>query len=206
MVRPVWSPRRWPWFAGLAAATLVVTLAGCAGDEPPVRVATAGGQSAHPSASETTGVVAEYVAAQRQWVGCLREHGFQLPDPDSRGNVDLRAPGGPKKSDPKWTAAQMACAKYAVPVPAELEEKPEPLTEQEIQYQRAYARCMRESGATNFPDPDPSGYFPQGNNEGGPGMSEQESEAQLRASLICEPVQHGQPRKTAPGPLPSAKG
>lgn len=204
MICPAPSPRGRSWFAGLAAATLVVTLAGCGGDEQSSRVATAGGQSAQPSAS-AAGVTAEYVAAQRQWVACLREQGFELPDPDARGRVDLRAPGAPKKSDPKWTAAQMACAKYAVPVPEELEEKPEPLTEEEIKYQRAYARCMRESGATNFPDPGPDGYFP-GDRDGGPVMSEQESAAQLRASLICEPVRHGQPRKTAPGPLPTAQG
>ncbi|MEU2615076.1 hypothetical protein ABZ570_26365 [Micromonospora sp. NPDC007271] len=204
MICSAWSPRRRSWSAGVAAATVVVTLAGCGGNEQSPGVATAGGQSAQPSAS-SSGVVAEYVAAQRQWVGCLREQGFELPDPDARGRVELRGPGAPKKTYPRWTEAQMACSKYNVPVPAELEEKPPPMTEEEIRYQRAFSKCMRESGVPDFPDPEPDGYFSR-DRDGDPVKSEEAAAVEFRARLMCEPVQHGQPRRIAPGPLPSAKG
>jgi hypothetical protein len=206
MIHPVWHPRKRSWFAGLAAATLVVTLAGCGGDEQSPGVATAGSRNAEPTASAASGAVAQYVEAQRQWVKCVREQGFDLPDPNAKGQVELSGPGAPKKTDPKWREASTACAKYSMEIPEELEEKPAPLTEEEIKGQRAYAKCMRESGVPNFPDPGPDGHWPQDNdNSGGPVMSEQEMAAQLRASVICEPVRKGQPKGT-PGPLPSAKG
>ncbi|MEU5944199.1 hypothetical protein ABZ793_01395 [Micromonospora sp. NPDC047465] len=199
--------RRRSWFVGLGAATLVVALAACGAEDQPPAVATAGGPGTPPSTSAAvTGVVAEYVEAQRQWVACLRERGFQVPDPDPRGRVDLRAPGVPKKGDPKWTEAQRTCAKYSVPIPDELEEKPPTLTAEEVGHRRAYARCMRENGVADFPDPGADGYWPQDNdNGGGPTVSEQQAAAQHRAGQICEPVLHGQP-STTPDPNATGRG
>ncbi|WP_141721703.1 hypothetical protein [Micromonospora citrea] len=194
------------WFVGLGATTLVVALAACGAEDQPPAVATAGGQGVQPSASAASGVVAQYVEAQRQWVTCLRERGFQMPDPDAQGRVDLRAPGSPKKGDPKWAEAQKACVKYQVPVPEELEEKPPALTAEEIGHRRAYAGCMRENGVADFPDPGPDGHWPQDDRkDGGPAVSEQQAAAQYRAGQICEPVLTGQP-PTTPDPNATGRG
>ncbi|MDO3705477.1 hypothetical protein Q3W71_27785 [Micromonospora sp. C28SCA-DRY-2] len=197
--------RRRSWFVGLGATALVVALAACGAEDQPPAVATAGGPGTQPSASAATGVVAQYVEARRQWVACLRERGFQVPDPDARGGVDLRAPGVPKKGDPKWLEAQRACAKYNVPVPEGAEEKPSALTAEEIGHRRAYAGCMRENGIADFPDPGPDGHWPQDDDNGGPAVSEQQAAAQRRAGQICEPVLRGQP-STTPDPHATGRG
>lgn len=185
---------------GLGATLLSLTLAACGdgADEP--GVATAGGATASSSPAGG-GVVAEYVESQRQWVKCLREQGFDLPDPDAKGRVDLRAPGAPKKTDPKWSAAQNACAKYNLPVPEGVEDKPV-LTAEEIAHKRAFAKCMRENGVADFPDPLPDGQMPGRSNQP---VSEQQATAELRASQICQPVLDGNP-PTTPGPLPTFRG
>lgn len=197
--------RRWRTIS-LGAAVLIVALAGCGGADKQPGVATAGRPAAQPSgpASATSGVVAEYVEAQRQWVSCLREQGFDLPDPDAKGFVDLRAPGIPTKTDPKWTAAQKTCAKYNVPVPEELEEK-SVWTAEQIAHRRAYAKCMRENGVPDFPDPNPDGNWPRDRDGDGSQVSEQQVAAQFRAGQICDPVLDGQP-PTTPHPDPSARG
>ncbi len=206
MLRSRTTDRRRSWFIGLGTTALVVALAGCGGPEDTPGIATAAepGVRASSSPAAATGVVAEYVEAQRNWVACLRERGFQVPDPDPRGRVDLRAPGVPKKDDPKWMDAQKSCAKYTVPMPEEVEDKPV-LTAEEIGYRRAYARCVRENGVPDFPDPGPDGQWPNDNGASGSAISDQQAAAQARASQICEPVQRGLP-STTPNPNPSGRG
>jgi len=199
-------PCRRRWSTSLGAAALILALAACGGEDQQPGVATAGGPAAQPSGSTSaTGLVAEYIEAQRQWVKCLRDQGFEVPDPDAKGRVDLRAPGVPKKTDPQWTDAQQKCAKYNIPVPEELEEK-SVWTPEQIAHRRVYARCMRENGVPDFPDPNPDGNWPQDNdNSGGPQLSDQQAAAHLRAGLICAPVLDGQP-PTTPHPNLSARG
>lgn len=196
-------PRHRPFAGALGTAAVILALAGCGGDGEAPQVAAAGTPGARPAQSASSGgAVARYVEAQRQWVGCLREQGFDLPDPDAKGLVDLRAPGAPKKADPKWTAAQLSCAKYAVEVPAELEEKVV-WTAEEIRHRRAYAGCMRDNGVPDFPDPGPDGNWPRETGSGP--MSDQQVAASFRAGQICNPVLDGKP-STTPDPNATAKG
>ncbi|SCL16117.1 hypothetical protein GA0070624_0928 [Micromonospora rhizosphaerae] len=200
MIYPRWQR---PLAGGLGTAALILALAGCGGEDKAPGVATAGspGTRALQSAG-TGGAVAQYVEAQRRWVKCLREQGFDLPDPDAKGFVDLRAPGAPKKADPKWTAAQMTCMKYNMPVPEELEEKAV-WTAEEIVHRRAYAQCMRDNGLPDFPDPGPDGNWPRETGSGQ--ISEQQAAAEFRAGQICNPVLDGKP-PTTPDPNSTAKG
>ena len=188
----------------VAAVLTAAALAGCGGDPAP-DVATAG--SAPPAAgpSATAGAVAEYVAAQREWVKCMREQGFDLPDPDAKGRVDftLGQIGVGRKTDPKFMAAQVACRKYSKELPAELEER-EQLTPEQIANRRAYAACMREHGDPTFEDPEPDGNWPRGDSGADPG--EEQARNGYRAGLICEPVLNGKPPNPDATEPPGAKG
>jgi hypothetical protein len=174
---------------------IVTALAGCGGpaDEPGVATARSG-----PPGAPTTGAadeIARYVQAQRAWVRCLREQGFSdVPDPDARGQVDLSAHGGQKKTDPAWLAAQMACRQWQREVPAVLQPTMPPLTAEQIRWRRDYAACMRANGMPTWPDPEPDGDWPE--NLLGGELSEQEQIANERALQICDPVLSGQPPTT----------
>ncbi|GAB2963473.1 hypothetical protein GCM10027280_60430 [Micromonospora polyrhachis] len=185
---------------------LVLALSACGGDTDAQSVATAGGASAQPtgSAGAASGAAAQYVEAQRKWVDCLRKEGFEVPDPDAKGRVDLRAHGIPKKTDPKWREAQLKCKDFSLPVPEELQEKPPPMTAEQIANRREHAKCMRANGMPDWPDPGPDGEWP---NEGGLAreLTPQEQAANIRALQICEPVLDGRP-KTTPNPNASHQG
>jgi hypothetical protein len=82
---------------------------------------------------------------------CMREHGVDMPDPQfDGGRVTQR---GPEESVPraKLQAAEKACDKYLDSI------EPPELSEEEAQEFKeaalAHARCMREHGIENFPDP-----------------------------------------------------
>lgn len=181
-------------------------LAGCGTDAGPPEVATAVAGSATPAASASAGgAVAEYVAAQREWVGCMRGRGYDLPDPNARGRVDLdlRRLGVTVKTDPKFVAAQRACQKYLKEVPEELLER-EVLTAEQIARRRAYAACMRENGVPTFRDPGPDGNW--GREGPNPDSSNEGVKNQFKAGLICEPLLEGKPANPDATEPPGAKG
>ncbi|NBE85210.1 hypothetical protein [Micromonospora rubida] len=183
---------------------VTLALSACGGAEVPA-VATADGSSAQPtgSAGAVSGPVAQYIEGQRQWVNCLRKEGFDLPDPDAKGHVDLSQFGGSRKTDPKWLAAQTKCKDFNLPFPGELEDKGPSLTAEQIGHRREYAKCMRANGSPDSPDPAPDGGWP----EGGMGveLTPQEQAAKLRAMQICAPVLDGRP-KTTPNPKATFQG
>ncbi|MFV2103374.1 hypothetical protein [Micromonospora sp. LOL_024] len=176
---------------------LALSACGGAAEAPPV--ATAGGSSAQPTGSPSAviGVVAQYVEGRRQWVKCLRKEGFDLPDPDAKGSVDIDLGVlGVSKTDPKWKAALTKCMDFLLPVPEELEEKVPPATAEQVAHRREYAKCMRANGMPDWPDPGPDGEWPGwGTRE----LTPQEQTANIRALQICEPVLDGRP-KTTPNP------
>lgn len=186
-----------------AGFALSVALTACDGssDEPTVATAATG----QPAASGTpvSGSVAAYVEAQRKWVACMREQGFDLPDPDAKGRVELSGDDNRRfKADPKFLAAHETCKEFNVEVPAELEPKREPLTAQQIARLRDYSKCMRESGMPDYPDPDANGEIPEG---WGGELTPQEGAANIRALQICSPILDGRPKGT-PNPAESAQG
>jgi hypothetical protein len=81
---------------------------------------------------------------------CMREHGIDMPDPKP-GERGLRLMQPKGVSPQKMRAADEACRKYLEDVPA-----PELTEAQKKEFQEAAlanARCMREHGISNFPDP-----------------------------------------------------
>lgn len=84
------------------------------------------------------------------FVKCMREHGIDMPDAEINGDggVGISIPQG---TDPEAVdAATQACKQYQ-PNGGE----PEKLSPELMEKNRAYAKCMREHGLPDFPDPDP---------------------------------------------------
>jgi hypothetical protein len=169
----------------LAASTLT---AGCGSSAQP-RVASAGGT---PTIAPTASVIAAYVDGVRAWVGCLRGEGVKVSDPDTRGNVEFDGDKRLLKADPKFRAAQQTCLSLLPAVPKGLETKPA-MTAQEIQKAGEYAKCMRENGAPDFPDPGADGYYPEDANWNSG------TDAALRAQQTCGLTVYGQKPGQAQG-------
>jgi hypothetical protein len=186
-----------------AGITLSFLLAGCGGaDEPTVATAATGGPAA--SATAGSGSVAEYVEAQRKWAACMREKGFDWPDPDAKGQFDISGDNNRNwKANPQFIAAQEACQQFRMEVPAELRPKEEPLTPEQIGWAKEHAKCMRENGMPSWPDPDANGNMPEGSLSGE--LTPQEQAANIRALQICEPVRQGRPKGT-PNPNATYQG
>ncbi|MEU5030310.1 hypothetical protein [Streptomyces milbemycinicus] len=140
---------------GMAAAvplvlTLALSLTGCGSDGGgDGKVASAngakkgGGGSAGPSMDpQEMGV---------KFAQCMREHGIDMEDPEPGQGIRLSIPPG----TPKGTVekAQEACRKYD-PVQNGGGRKPDAKAQENM---RKYAKCMREEGVENFPDPQTEG-------------------------------------------------
>lgn len=136
-----------------AALTLALAAAGCAGDAGTGDgVATAGGPaSASASGRPTRGDVADKM---RAFAACMREQGIDMPDPqvDADGRVGMQIRGGAEGDPDKLTGAQQTCA-HLMPQGDDLP-KPDAAA---IEKMRAMAKCMRENGVPNFPDPSADG-------------------------------------------------
>jgi hypothetical protein len=187
----------------LTGLALILLLAGCAkaADEP--RVASAAGASGTvASSSPSADVVTQYVAGVRKYVQCMRAEGINLPDPGPKGEVDYTTLGGNPKMDPKFLAASKKCSPLMPPLPDELQQKGDPLTPQQIEWARQYAKCVRAHGVPSFPDPDADGYFTR---DWQSGLSEQESNKIYLATETCRPVLDGKP-PASPDPKATGQG
>jgi hypothetical protein len=121
----------------LLAAAALSLLAGCGADkETPTA----------PAADKNKQALLDYAK-------CMRENGIDMPDPQfDGGRVTMRAGGPGQKLDPDtMRAAEKACAKYQEAV-----EPPELSDEEQAEFKEAaleHARCMRDNGVPDFPDP-----------------------------------------------------
>jgi hypothetical protein len=87
--------------------------------------------------------------AALNWAGCMRQHGVNLPDPQINGNDILQQlPSRAEQNSAKFKAAQEACRQYQPNG-----RQPTPIPAEERQRALAFARCMRQHGVTNMPDP-----------------------------------------------------
>jgi hypothetical protein len=177
---------------------LGLALGGCGGNANAPEVASANRGSPSTQAN-TEDVLNQYVDAQRVWVKCLRDHGLDVADPDTKGTVNF----GAAKQDPKLGAAIEACSTVQPRVPAVLDQPPPPLTAEELDRHRNYSKCMRANGLPNWPDPLPDGSYPPGSLDGPVTPAEQRA-ADL-AIQICDPVLDGRP-PTTPDPNRTARG
>ncbi|WP_250000796.1 hypothetical protein [Actinoplanes sp. M2I2] len=82
---------------------------------------------------------------------CMRENGMSwFPDPDAEGRTVVKTPKG---LDPaKFEAAQEACSHLA-PDGGD----PQRADPEMVELGRQMAKCMRENGIPDFPDPQPNG-------------------------------------------------
>ncbi|BCY06091.1 hypothetical protein [Actinoplanes sp. L3-i22] len=133
----------------LALGVLLAAItAGCAkpaASDPGVATAQSAAPGASPTASRT-----EDPDAPLKYSKCMREHGMTwFPDP-SNGQLSVRVPDSVKKED--FNKAEQACRQWA----PNGENAPKPSAE-DLEIARQMAKCMRENGVPNFPDPQPDG-------------------------------------------------
>jgi hypothetical protein len=118
-------------------------------------VATAGGDTGQ-NQTDPNKPADEPAERVRQFVTCMRAEGIDLPDPepgDATGKSALRYAYEDKDKNEIGPAMEK-CSKY---LPAGGDNVR--LTPEQIERSRLFARCMRENGVPNFPDPDPEGNF-----------------------------------------------
>jgi hypothetical protein len=121
----------------LAAGALAV--AACGSDE-----GTGGASSAADRQREARNAALRYAQ-------CMREHGVDVPDPTFEGGAVTQSGPEGKVSRAKLQEAARACRKYQRDA-----DGPRISDEEQKEFKDAAlanARCMREHGITNFPDP-----------------------------------------------------
>jgi hypothetical protein len=134
--------------AAVGVGLMVVLLAGLAG------CSASGGSGA---ATTTTNGQQAAAAVLREFVRCARANGMpNLPDLrlDSNGQVSI-----PEGTPEPPKSVERACLSILERLPASARgdtERPPA----DIQALVAYARCMREHGMADFPDPQADGRFP----------------------------------------------
>ncbi|MFW6694291.1 hypothetical protein [Streptomyces sp. MAR4 CNX-425] len=135
----------------LAALPLALALAltGCgSGDGDDGEVASAGGGKKDGGGGEP---VAEDLDEQMlQFARCLRKNGVDVEDPEPGQGVALNMDG---VDEAVAERAMEACRKYD---PA-TSSKDDPISKELEEKLRRYARCMRNNGVADFPDPVPGG-------------------------------------------------
>jgi len=120
----------------LAAGALAVAACGGGGS---------GGTSAADRESKAREALLEHAR-------CMREHGVNMPDPTFEGGGGVKQTGPAEgTSRAKVKEAEKACQKYLDEI-----EPPNLSDEEQQEFKEAAlanARCMREHGIENFPDP-----------------------------------------------------
>ncbi|MEK8108973.1 hypothetical protein NKG94_37420 [Micromonospora sp. M12] len=128
---------------------VALALSGCGagGDDDGGGVATAGGAKAGASASSTP---VSDLDQQLAFARCMRENGVDMPDPEAGGRPNFRF--GANVDRLKVQAAMERC-QDKLPNGGQGPQ----LNPEQAEQMRALARCMRENGVPDFPDPDADG-------------------------------------------------
>jgi hypothetical protein len=139
-------PRSARAFAGLLLVLLLTGLAGCS----------ALGSS---EAAPTTTTQLDRVAIWREVIRCLRTHGMpNLPDPQVDRDGEPHFPGGDPGEPPE--RARQACEPIYNRLPPARGEQEQERAPADIPALLRFARCMREHGMPDWPDPKADGTFP----------------------------------------------
>ncbi len=143
-------------FAAALACGLALT--GC-GKKPDDGIASAGQNTAEnqPAAAQ---VSADPQERARQFAACMRDNGIDMPDPEfsEDGGIKVRIGGGAGATSgempdrAKVEEASKACKQY-MPNGGDMM-KANPEMEAKL---RDFAKCMRDNGVENFPDPSAEG-------------------------------------------------
>jgi hypothetical protein len=164
---------------------LTAAAAGCGGPAAGDQVASAGGT---PTAAAASAAAADTrdEDAPLKFSQCMREHGMSwFPDPKPGGGLQIKIPKGLDKE--KVDAAMDACKKWAPDGGDHGPADPEMLEQA-----RQMAKCMRENGVKNFPDPRPDGNIQIDGNKVGMGPGDPTFD---KADEACSKY-----RPTGPGP------
>jgi hypothetical protein len=141
---PSWGRLRRTGLIVSALLAIVLLATACAGGSNGPGVA-GQGPSSTPSASPSV----DPRAAELAYSKCMREHGIaDFPDPRPGGGLAIQVQPGSDldPNNPQFKAADEACQSL-LPQPSKEEQ------EQEFADMLAFAKCMREHGITDFPDP-----------------------------------------------------
>ncbi len=144
----------------LASAALLV--AGCGGGSPDPGVArlSSGTSSGGISGGGTSGGTETVAgaagpggspeAAALAFAGCMRANGVpHFPDPKAGGGFLFHTGAGADPSSPAFKAAQAKCKKFLPPGPG----SGSPPSAKTLAHFLTVARCMRQHGVPEFPDP-----------------------------------------------------
>lgn len=138
---------------GFATAVLGVAAAACGGSgKSGDKVAGVTSGSSAPKASASA-AAANGREAVLNFAKCMREHGVDMADPDVSGdNFAMMLPDG---TDPRAAQGAQEACKHLLPNGGEPDGKMN--DPQMTQKMRDLAKCMRENGVPNFPDPGDDG-------------------------------------------------
>ncbi|RKR89488.1 hypothetical protein BDK92_3839 [Micromonospora pisi] len=132
-------------------ALLALALTACGSPAEGDQVATAGGGTAGASPTVSASAVAlDNAERQLKFAQCMRENGVDMPDPDPADKGRVRVGGGGEPG--KAQAALEKCREF-LPNGGEGRK----LDPEQAERMREMAKCMRENGVPNFPDPGPDG-------------------------------------------------
>lgn len=111
-----------------------------------------------PAATTTTTAAVDPELAFQEYSACMREHGIDMPDPDTSGGGGVISIGGEGIDLEAMDEAAAACDPILAGAFGEFEmslEQEAEIRDQEL----AFARCMRDNGVDW---PDPTGDFGSG--------------------------------------------
>ncbi|WP_117214677.1 hypothetical protein [Allorhizocola rhizosphaerae] len=190
------------------ACSLALTVASGCGKALDDGLPTAGG----PDKSDKKQVSGDPAERMRQFAQCMRDNGVDMPDPQivedgEKGGegdfkVEMRQDAGPGEAGSaagpgatdmeKFKKAEEACKDY-MPEGGTLSGPADPQMQEKM---RQMAKCMRENGFENFPDPQEGGGIAIGPDSGidprDPKFREAQKKCDEQAGLMGE-------RKTAEG-------
>jgi hypothetical protein len=138
------------------AVLALIALGACSKGDDGEGIATANGGTASASADPNRPSDDPEVRV-RQFVGCMRAEGIDMPDPqpgDKTGKSALQFEAADGASKEKLGKAMEKCDMY---LPGS--EQDRQITPEQLEQMRQYAKCMRENGFPDFPDPDPQEGF-----------------------------------------------
>jgi hypothetical protein len=173
----------------LCAAVLAGCAAGCSAGEANGGGAAAGGSPSAGPASAAGGTSAA-AGVWREFVGCARAQGqTQFPDPvvgdDGAATFPQVAGFDPKSG---MEAVRASCGRILDRLPAGANPLALPvLSREQIEAKLRDAKCMRDNGVPEWPDPGADGYYHDGGIPGYPG--DPAVMARVNAAReVCDPL------------------
>jgi hypothetical protein len=168
---------RW---VGIIAALLTVVAFGAAG--------CGGGKDPGTGSNGAQGSPGGNPRNSLEYAQCMRREGIpNFPDPNAEGGVQFDKKGGIDPDSAQFKAADQQCKQY-LPAGTGEDAGSDPWT---TDLKLRFAKCMRDNGMPNFPDPNEKGQFP----EVGEGGKIDVSSAQFKAAFAkCEQYR---PQQTA---------